>query len=570
MDLDQFYDIFFEESREHIDELEKLVLAADCDAPDPVAIQAIFRAAHSLKGESAALDFSEITAFTHVLETFLDQVRSGEMRLTPTRVDLVMQSVDLIRAMVDAREARTPLPKESGAFLRGALQSHIDDPASGDAGATPDPEESAGRRRSAGSGMDEAVSVPEKGMEMESSIRVPVDKIDGLMNLVGELVITQGMLAELREKPHLAEEEVLMRGLDHLENYTRDLQDRVMRIRMFPVHTVFERFPRLVHDLCRALGKKVKLELVGENTELDKSVIEKLGDPLIHLIRNAVDHGIELPGEREARGKNPVATLRVSAWQEQGRVCIEVADDGKGFDAEKILAKAVEQDLAAPGAKLSEEEIHNLIFMPGFSTATTVSNISGRGVGMDVVRSNIESMHGALTVRSRSGEGAAFRIELPLTLAILDGQMVHVGPERYVIPLMSIIESIQAPIGKLHKLVAGCHVYLLRGEYIPVIDLAALFQVVPAPLSDDNFLMVVVEHERERVGVRVDYLGVQQQVVSKSVEDNYQRVEGVGGATICGDGSVALILDIPGLIAMAGVHRAREEIVRLEPDQAVE
>ncbi len=567
IDQEQFYEIFFEESREHVDELEKLVLGIDLDAPDREAIQAIFRAAHSLKGESAALDFTEITSFTHVLETFLDRVRAGDTRLDATGVDLVMRSVDLVRAMVDAREAGAPLPEAASGALQAQIRALLDQ--TGDVpqavpGAEGAPEQFpadvAADRTAGGRG-----APGERPVDLEHSIRVPVDKIDGLMNLVGELVITQGMLAELREKPHLAGETLLMRGLDELEHHTRDLQDRVMRIRMFPVRLVFERFPRLVHDLCRSLQKKVRLELSGESTELDKSVIEKLGDPLIHLVRNAIDHGIETPDARAAAGKPRTATLRVGAWQEQGRVIIEVLDDGQGLNAEKILAKAVEEGLAEPGARLTDEQIHALIFLPGFSTAASVSAISGRGVGMDVVRSNIESMHGTLSVRSTPGQGAVFRIDLPLTLAILDGQMVHVGDERYVVPLMSIIESIQVRTAELHRLVSGCNVYPLRGEYIPVIDLARLFGVTPAEGHRVTVLVVVVEHERERVGIVVDDLGVQQQVVSKSVEENYQPVDGVGGATICGDGSVALILDVPDLIRMAGVQQARAEIRSLDP-----
>lgn len=389
-----------------------------------------------------------------------------------------------------------------------------------------------------------------------TSIRVSTDKIDDLINMVGELVITQSMLGQigngLVQGGSAQQLEKLRDGLAALERNTRELQESVMRIRMLPISFAFNRFPRLVHDLGGKLGKRIELRMSGESTELDKTVMEKIGDPLVHLVRNAIDHGIESPEARVAVGKPPVGTLHLHAYHQGGNIVIEIADDGAGLNRQKILRKAVERGLVgeAEAAALAEEKVCDLIFLPGFSTADVVSDVSGRGVGMDVVRRNIQDLGGSIEVNSQEGRGSRFTIRLPLTLAILDGQLVRVGEQIYIIPLVSIIESLQAKPDSINVLAGMSEVYRLRDEYLPVLRLYQVFNIVADTEDLTRGLLVVVEGDGQRAGIFVDELLGQQQVVIKSLESNYRRVDGVSGATILGDGSVALIMDIPGLIRM--------------------
>ena len=389
-----------------------------------------------------------------------------------------------------------------------------------------------------------------------TSIRVSTDKIDALINMVGELVITQSMLGQigngLVQGGSSQQLEKLRDGLAALERNTRELQESVMRIRMLPISFAFNRFPRLVHDLGSKLNKQVELRMSGENTELDKTVMEKIGDPLVHLVRNALDHGIETPEARIAAGKPPVGALHLNAYHQGGNIVIEISDDGAGLNRQKILRKAIERGLIgeAEAAALPEEKVCELIFLPGFSTADVVSDVSGRGVGMDVVRRNIQDLGGSVEVSSQEGMGSRFTIRLPLTLAILDGQLVRVGGQIYIIPLVSIIESLQARREYINSVAGMAEVYRLRDEYLPVIRLYRLFNIQADTEDLTKGLLVVVEGDGQKAGVFVDELLAQQQVVIKSLESNYRRVEGVSGATILGDGSVALIMDIPGLIRL--------------------
>lgn len=388
-----------------------------------------------------------------------------------------------------------------------------------------------------------------------NSIRVGIDKIDDLINMVGELVITQSMLSLLGEEFSLDKLEKLQDGLSQLERHTRELQESVMMIRMLPISFTFSRFPRLVRDLSANLGKKIQLVMSGENTEIDKTLIEKISDPLVHLVRNSIDHGIEQPADRLAAGKPELGTIRLNAYHKGGNIVIEIMDDGKGINPEVILNKAVEKGLVAENAKLSRQQILDLIFQPGFSTAAQVSDISGRGVGMDVVRKNILSLGGAVDIQSELGEGSTFTIRLPLTLAILDGQTVSVGEETYIIPLVSIIESIQIQPDMINRVAGRAETYKLREEYIPIIRLSNVFNITDAKAASlEDGLLVVVESDGRHCGLFVDDLLGQQQVVIKSLEQNYEKVDGISGATILGDGSVALILDIPGLLRMVVRH----------------
>jgi len=403
----------------------------------------------------------------------------------------------------------------------------------------------------------------QKTATSESSIRVGIDKVDNLINMVGELVITQSMLGQLGNEFSLDRLTNLQEGLVQLEQNTRELQESVMRIRMLPISFTFSRFPRMVRDLTRRLGKKIDLKLMGEQTELDKTVMEKIGDPLVHLVRNALDHGIEMPDVRAAAGKPETGTITLNAYHQGGNIIIEIIDDGKGLPKDKLVEKAIKNGLISETDHLTEDQIHELIFHPGFSTAQEVSDLSGRGVGMDVVRRNIQELNGTVDVTSKEGEGSKFSIRLPLTLAILDGQLLRVGHETYIFPLVSIVESLQIKQDQVSSVAGGCDVLRLRDEYVPIVRLYEAFNLEPENRSLENALLVVVEADGEKVGIMVDELLAQQQVVIKSMEQNYRRVEGISGATILGDGTVALIIDLSGIVKLAGIQESSSQLTNL-------
>jgi two-component system, chemotaxis family, sensor kinase CheA len=398
----------------------------------------------------------------------------------------------------------------------------------------------------------EAPEAPKQGLGDGSSIRVSTEKIDELMNTVGELVITQSMLTQLGSKVAGGVAEQLRSGLAQLERNVRELQESVMRVRMLPISFVFSRFPRMVRDLSQRLGKQVDLKVTGDQTELDKTVLEKIGDPLVHLVRNSVDHGLEMPNVRTAAGKSATGTVFLEAYHKGGNITVEVGDDGGGLNKDRIVAKARSRGLIGANDTVSDDQIYELIFLAGFSTAEQTTDISGRGVGMDVVRRNIKELGGTIEVRSTLGKGSRFIITLPLTLAIVDGQSVAVGSETYIVPLITIIESLQLKTGMINRVAGQGEVFWFRDAYVPVVRLHEVFGVRPRTTQLHEGLIMVVEGEGRRVGLFVDDLLGQQQVVIKSLETNFRRVEGVSGATILGDGQVALILDVPGLIRVAG------------------
>jgi two-component system chemotaxis sensor kinase CheA len=426
----------------------------------------------------------------------------------------------------------------------------VDAKASGDAPA-PRPQ-----LHAVAAGGEQADGPKQQGLGDGSSIRVSTEKIDELMNTVGELVITQSMLSQLGAKIAGPVAEQLRSGLVQLERNMRELQESVMRVRMLPISFVFSRFPRMVRDLSGRLGKQVDLKVNGEQTELDKTVLEKIGDPLVHLVRNSVDHGIEMPDVRTAAGKSPNGTVFLDAYHKGGNITVEVGDDGGGLNKDKILAKAKARGLIGPNDTLSDDQIFELIFVAGFSTADQTTDISGRGVGMDVVRRNIKELGGTIEVRSALGKGSRFVITLPLTLAIVDGQSVSVGEETYIVPLITIIESLQLKAGMVNRVAGQGEVFWFRDGYLPIVRLHEVFGARPRATQLHEGLIMVVEGEGRRVGLFVDDLLGQQQVVIKSLETNFRRVDGVSGATILGDGQVALILDVPGLIRVASQLRA--------------
>ena len=392
------------------------------------------------------------------------------------------------------------------------------------------------------------------------TLRVSVPKVDALINTVGELVITQTMLSQLTTNFSFDNLSRLFAGIAQLERNTRELQESVMHIRMLPLSFAFNRLPRLVHDMSQKLEKKVELVIHGEQTEIDKTVIDRLIDPLLHLVRNSLDHGIERPAERVAAGKSETGHIELKACQKGGNVVIEIRDDGRGLAYDRILTKAVERGLVPASGKLSPEEIVEMIFMPGFTTAETVSDVSGRGMGMDVVRNNIRSLGGGVEVSTQKGHGTCFTMRLPLTLAIVDGLSVQVGVHTYILPLVSIVESVRINPEQISRPAGSAELYGLRQEYMPLLRLYELFHVEPRSTDLAQGLLVIVEADGKKAGLYVDDLLGQQQVVIKSLATHYRKVEGISAATILGDGTVAMILDMTGLIRLAHAGGGRAAI----------
>jgi two-component system chemotaxis sensor kinase CheA len=773
IDMSQFYQVFFEESAEHLAAMEALLLDLDVENPDPEQLNAIFRAAHSIKGSAGTFGFTDLAETTHILENLLDRIRKQELALRSDMVDAFLECGDLLRDMLEAHQGRgevgagvvadicerlrqlssgdqrnntlevseealvvEPNPAllsghhvfdiqfvptevsasgsgvanlldelrtlgeleilsqpEGGAHGVGFWQLRLrtegseadfadqidfiadngawrvtEDRAAlgdgqaafgffGDAPGIPDEERGYGffdaievaqpgpavttddgygffeplpvatdesASSLAGSGQAEEgdgygffaplpdiakveskPAVPEDGdgygfftpvtaepdaevkpvVEMvvqpaiiehapvisasavdkparsprgstasaasgDSSIRVSIEKVDQLINLVGELVITQAMLLQTATGMQENAPESLLNGLAQLERNTRDLQESVMSIRMMPISFVFSRFPRVVRDLSSKLGKQVELKTSGETTELDKSLIERIADPLTHLIRNSLDHGIELPEKRIEAGKNQVGTITLKAYHQGGNIVIEVGDDGAGLHRQKILAKARERGFQVSD-QMSDSDVFNLIFEAGFSTAEQVTDVSGRGVGMDVVRRNIQAMGGRVDIESMQGVGTRMTVRLPLTLAILDGMSVAVGDQTYILPLSYVVESLQPQAGDIKTLSNQARVMQVRGEYLPVVVLHEMFNLKSAWSDFTQGIMVVLDADGSKAALFVDALLGQHQVVIKSLEANYRRVPGISGATIMGDGHVALILDVSAIAGMA-------------------
>jgi len=770
VDMSQFYQVFFEETGEHLANMETLLLNLDVEAPSLEDLNAIFRAAHSIKGGSGTFGFTDMTEVTHILETLLDRLRKEELTLRPEMVDAFLAAGDVLRGQLEhhqggpevdpesirqvckqlellshdpvpeaasAPAAATPpapvrtlrldcvLPQDvaqnaeatrnfmdglsevvaceilhkpeagdarfsahvtttlSNAELKEVLSFYVDPeeltlqpaveesaygffdatPAEADPGfgffeelpstqsspatddsfglfdeapgtpATPTADEgfglfddapgkpdfahetpvaagespaamegagyglyidapggmglfadapgapaakpiaatsaaqpqSPGRRASdnpsvdvAKAGRRETDKTVTSAAQENTSIRVSVEKVDQLINLVGELVITQAMIADAAGYLDPIQAEKLLSGIDLLARNTRDMQESVMSIRMLPMSMVFSRFPRVVRDLAGKLNKQVELKTVGESTELDKGLIEKITDPLTHLIRNSLDHGLETPEKRVAAGKPPKGTITLKASHQGGNIVIEVMDDGAGLNRQRILAKAIENGMNVNDG-LSDSEVWQLIMAPGFSTAEVVTDVSGRGVGMDVVKKNIEGMGGRVELESSPGHGTRIIIRLPLTLAILDGMSVGVDGETFIVPLTAIVESLQPKSTDIKTMAGDSRLINVRGEYLPIIPLTEVFNQGQAGPIEAG-IIVIVEAEEGKAALFVDELLGQHQVVIKSLEANYRKVPGISGATIMGDGSVAFILDI-GAITRLGLKNPARRMV---------
>ena len=752
IDMSQFYQAFFEEAVEHLDAMEHLLIDLNVDQPDPEDLNAIFRAAHSIKGSAGTFGFTDLANTTHILENLLDRIRKGELAIRSDMVDAFLQTCDLLKLMLEAHQGRgevdqnqvkelcdrlrdmsvdapaTPavqiktkpsaepdasaavarvfriefLPTEravndqglnnlldelatlgtlevenrpdatsapntiwrirlsttqdqdafteqldfiadNGAWRVEELQptEAQDDPAFGlftDAPGTPTddsgygffeplptaeqgaesaeapvaeegdgfgsfaplpstadaapaapvveeggdgfgffaplpqqvvppaepqpatlaPEQAPAHKEAAASAPTQPNAAPAQRTPVassgDSSIRVGVEKVDQLINLVGELVITQAMLLQTAVQMQENAPESLMLGLTQLERNTRDLQESVMSIRMLPISFVFSRFPRVVRDLSSKLGKLVELKTTGETTELDKSLIERISDPLTHLIRNSLDHGIELPAIREAAGKNPIGTITLKAYHQGGNIVIEVGDDGAGINRQKILAKARERGMQVSD-QMADSDVFGLIFDAGFSTAEVVTDVSGRGVGMDVVRRNIQAMGGRVEIESMLGIGTRMTVRLPLTLAILDGMSVAVGDQIYILPLAAVVESLQPKPGDIKTMANEGRVIQVRGDYLPLVVLHEVFGLESATTDFTQGVMVILDADGCKAALFVDELVGQHQVVIKSLEANYRRVPGISGATIMGDGHVAMILDASAITGMTRTNQ---------------
>ena len=630
-----------------------MALPGQIAAPDPEALNTIFRVVHSIKGGASTFGFGWLADLAHILETLLDDLRAGHRQVDKHIAGLLLRTVDCLQILLaSARNGSTvdsaviekitaelealhvmPLRTSAGADVTAASTAKTgswrirfipkpnlffsgNDPlrvlrelstlgelrVTTDIGRLPawneldaetcylgwDLELSGNVTREAISevfswiaddceldvqpiqNQPNPTTAPNAALAVEieadqakargTSIRVSTNKMDALVDIVGELVITQTILNQTVAQFGPDSLAQLNAGLVQLERNLRQLQENVMRIRMLPIGFVFNRLPRLVRDISQQLGKQVELKISGEGTELDKTVIERISDPLLHMVRNSLDHGIETPQERRAAGKPEMACIRIAASQRGGHVIVEIEDDGRGLSQDKILKRAVEHGLVAANTKLSPEQITELIFLPGFTTADSVSDLSGRGVGLDVVRNNIYSLGGNIDVRTRPGQGTCFTIRLPLTLAILDGLGVQVGLQTYIVPLTSITESMGLTPGQIRRLPGGEEIFQFREEYVPLIRLRRLFGDIAATDDTATGIAVVVEANGRRAGIFVDDLLGQQQIVIKSLESHYRRVDGISAATILGDGTVALILDIGGLVCAASAPMLKQNM----------
>jgi two-component system chemotaxis sensor kinase CheA len=523
--------LFLEEAAEVLRDCEEAMLLMET-SDDPALVNRVFRCAHTLKGTSAMLGFSRLAEFAHHLENLLARIRDGALAATPTVTDCLLEGLDLLRVHVAEVADGPPVdPTRRAEALRHiaeALRASVRAPAPqavSTARALPEAPGGAPREENA------------------SSIRVPIEKVDRLVNLVGELVTTQSAISMLLGEFDLARLAEVREVVAQMDRYCREMQERVLGVRMLPVRTVFSRFQRVVRDLCGATGKRIELQIRGEETELDKTVIERIADPLTHLIRNAVDHGIELPAARLAQGKREAAVLSLTAYQTGGRIFIEVADDGRGLDRARILARARERGLVSPDARLADAQIDELIFLPGFSTAEKVTDLSGRGVGMDVVLRNVTALKGSISIRSEPGAGTCFQIKLPLTLAILDGLALRVGTQVLIAPLVTVVELVTARSQQVRSLVGGGEFADVRGHFMPLVRAREFFRIRAEEGQAEDGLLVIIDAGDSRVALLVDEVLGQYQVVQKSLEQHYRSVHGIAGATILGDGRVALIVD---------------------------
>lgn len=562
---------FIMESREHLSSIEGLMLELEQNPEGTDAIHSVFRGFHTIKGLAGFLEFGAIQRVSHEVETLLDLARNGKISIHTGIVDVVLESSDYLKQSIDAVEAELAGNPAKAVSDNGELISRIQESARGGvpvAGDCPpakrdaEPKADAVRKPESGAAL-EAKAVPaadapkpesrkpkataKSGKAVDFSVRVETQKLDSLMDMVGEMVIAQSLV---RHNPNLAalQNPRLMADLSQLARITAEIQRTTMGMRMIPIGQLFQRTARMVRDLARKTGKTVELQTSGEDTEVDKNIAEELSDPLLHMVRNSLDHGIELPAERQAAGKNPTARIRLAAYHQAGQIVMEISDDGRGLNRAKILEKAQQRQLVAEGVTLSDNEIHHLIFEPGFSTAEKITDISGRGVGMDVVRKNVQKLRGRIDISSTPGSGTKFLISLPLTLAIIDGLVVTVGDHRYILPIFDVREIIRPTPESISSVQGRGELALVRDHLLPIVRLYQRFSVTPRKDDICEGLLVVVESEGKQYCLLVDDLLGKQEVVIKSLGETLKNTKGVAGCAILGDGRVGLILDLHGVL----------------------
>jgi two-component system chemotaxis sensor kinase CheA len=499
-----------------------------------------------LKGSAGAVGFHDLEEFTHNLESLLLRIKNRELEATSGIVSLLLRCNDYLRSVVETLRSNPEAQYANPDLLR-EVQAATQGEASLAAPSSPSPS----RAASASPAPSPPETKEEKTRNPDESIRVQLGKIDSLLNNVGELVILQTVLSQQRAQ---IASPLLQRTIGQMAKIVKEIQETSMTLRMIPLKQAFLKMQRIVRDTSAALGKEIALELSGEETELDKTVLEQLGDPLVHLIRNAVDHGMEAPDERVSVGKSRTGAVRLAAYHRGGKVIIEVKDDGRGLDPQRLKAKAVEKGLIGPEAVLSDDDCYQLIFAAGFSTKTEVSEVSGRGVGMDVVKTNIQSLQGEIELETKLGQGTCFRIALPLTMAIVDSMVVLQGGERFVLPIAQVSESLQPRKEDVSMISERAEVLLLRGECIPLLRLSALMrnQAKEKRPAWECIAVIVRQPGQKPFSVLVDEIICQQQVVIKRLGDEINELPGISGAAILGDGKVGLILDLVEL--MSSVH----------------
>ncbi|KXK26121.1 MAG: chemotaxis histidine kinase [Candidatus Brocadia sinica] len=581
---------FLVESSDHLEDVESKILVLEENPEDVDIINGIFRPIHSMKGSAGFLGLKDIGKVSHELETLLDEARKAKIKITPETIEILYEGVDILKKLrdtiankIDNKNASAevinyqPLLSKIFAVLgnnqNSSLQNdtdthfpkvmHIGEILLESGDISKDQLEQAleeqGCRKKLGEILvEKGITTPEKisnalkvqsiiGKPSIETVKVDTQKLDNLVNLVGELVIANALISETFGNTSNGAN----KNLSHLNKIVKDIQDQVMCMRMVPLKSTFQKMVRLVRDVSAKVGKKVRLEISGEDTELDKTVIEEIGDPLVHIIRNSIDHGIESQEERVARGKPADGLVRLNAFHQGGNIVIEIEDDGKGLCKEKILKKAIEKGLIEKDASLSEQQIYNLIFAAGFSTADKVTDVSGRGVGMDVVKKNVERLRGKVEISTAEGKGTKISIKLPLTMAIIDGMIVQVGPEKYIVPMLSIEESIRPKKEDVSTVQQRGELINVRGNLLPMVRLHSLYNVKPQKMNPWEALILIVEGEGRRCGILVDDLLGQQQIVIKSLGERFCNIRGISGSAILGNGHVGLILDVGGIMSMA-------------------
>jgi two-component system chemotaxis sensor kinase CheA len=551
---------FITESSEHLVTIEGQLLILEKDNSATECLNGIFRGFHTIKGLAGFLEFAEIQSLTHEVETLLDLARTAQLAVTPAVVDVLLESTDVVRKELSAIVRRLAGEPAPATLVNETLLERVRNAAKGEgdaAQAVPYDSPAAGKGAIAANAAvapesaraeDGATEPAKQGRRTgdSSTVRIDTGKLDQLMDMVGEMVIAQTLISH---SPALTsvKDPRLLRDLNQLGRITTDVQRITTGMRMVPIGLQFQKTARMVRDLSRRAGKQIVFETTGEDTELDKSIAEELSDPLLHMVRNSVDHGIESPEERTAAGKDPTARIRISAYHQSGQIVVAISDDGRGLNREKILAKAQQNGLIQPGAPLTDNEIFLLIFEAGFSTADKITDISGRGVGMDVVRRHVQKMRGRIDIQSKAGEGTTFFIKLPLTLAIIEGLVVLVGEQRYIVPIFSVHEMFRPTPEMLSTVQGRGEMAMVRGGLMPVVRLHRRFEIDPRTAQLTHGTLIVAESEGHKFCLFVDELVGKQEVVIKSLGQSFKSVVGIAGCAILGDGRVGLILDIDGI-----------------------